>query len=163
MGEIVFASVDELTVSDVYDLAGEIGKDCEFLIGSVGAEYVNSLIKKVIVSLELLERFATKNEQENATLAEMSLRIEKLEAEKQLKTEHRHKFEKEIETVEEQWRSESRELLKLIQRLQDENKRLTQGSGSSTSSKTSNGKWRCQVIGIVVNRLLSRPTDRQVT
>lgn len=56
MGEIIFSTVDELSVADVYDLACQIGQDCEALISSVGAEPVNALIKKVIVSLELLER-----------------------------------------------------------------------------------------------------------
>lgn len=136
MGEIIFTSVDELSVSDVYDLACEIGKECEGLIATVGPDPVNSLIKKVIVSLELLERFATKNEQENVFIQEMSQRIQKLEAEKQEKTESRHKFEKEIETVEEQWRTE-------FNRLQEEN-RLLQSTLSNnrsvgSSSKESNG------------------------
>lgn len=56
MGEIIFSTVDELSVADVYDLACQIGQDCEALISTVGAEPCNALIKKVIVSLELLER-----------------------------------------------------------------------------------------------------------
>lgn len=146
MGEIIFASVDELSVSDVYDLACEIGKECEGLIATVGPDPVNSLIKKVIWSLELLERFATKNEQENAVVQEMSQRIEKLEAEKQQKTESRHKFEKEIETVEEQWRLE-------FHRLQDENKMLqcTLGNRSvGTSSKESNGRWQIWLLHLSI-------------
>lgn len=60
----------------------------------------------------------------------MSERIEKLEAEKQQRTENRNKFEKDIELVEDQWRSETKELLTLVNRLQEENKRL---QGDSTS------------------------------
>lgn len=124
----------EVSVSDVYDLALDIGKECEGLIAVVGAEPVNSLIKKVIVSLELLERFATRNEQETVVVQEMAQRIEKLEAEKYEKTQSRNKFEKEIETVEEQWRTE-------FNRLKEENKRLLQatvtaGVGSSTATMT---------------------------
>lgn len=55
MGEFLADELSSVSVSDVYDLACEIGKDCETLIAGVGADPVNSLIKKVIVSLELLE------------------------------------------------------------------------------------------------------------
>lgn len=91
---MVFCSVENVSVMDVYDLACDIGKECESLITVVGSDSVNSLIKKVIVALELLERFANKNEHENSTLAEMACRIEQLEAEKEKKAESRHKFEK---------------------------------------------------------------------
>lgn len=94
MGEIVFCSVENVSVMDVYDLAMDIGKECESLITVVGSDSANSLIKKVIVALELLERFANKNDQENSALAEMACRIEQLEAEKEKKAESRHKFEK---------------------------------------------------------------------
>lgn len=67
----------------------------------------------------------------------MSERIEKLEAEKQQRTDNRNKFEKEIESVEEQWQSESKELLTLVNRLQEENKRL---QGDSTSLQGGAGR-----------------------
>lgn len=133
MGEIIFEDVDLVSVSDVYDLACEIGKECETLIATVGTEPVNTLVKKVIVTLELLERFATRNENENLAMTEMSGKIELLEAEKEQRTESRHKFEKDIETVEEQWLKESRELLVLVSRLQDENKRLKEGASVSAA------------------------------
>ena len=104
------------------------------MIAKVGADPVNGLIKKVILSLELLEKFATRNEQEHAALTEMDERIQKLEAEKRMRSESRHKFEKEIETVEEQWRNESREMMKLVHRLQEDNKRLMAESGSGQAS-----------------------------
>lgn len=106
------------------------------MIAKVGADPVNGLIKKVILSLELLEKFATRNEQEHAALTEMDERIQKLEAEKRMRSESRHKFEKEIETVEEQWRNESREMMKLVHRLQEDNKRLMAESGSGQASMT---------------------------
>lgn len=136
MGEIIFANLEELSVSDVYDLASEIGLECETLISAVGADPVNALIKKVILSLELLERYASRNEKENAAMTEMGQRIEKLETEKQQRAESRHKFEQEIETCEDQWRNESRELLSLVSRLQEENHRLL---GGSSTAKTTSG------------------------
>lgn len=126
MGEIIFANVEELSVSDVYDLACEIGKECESLIANFGPDPVNALIKKVIISLELLEKFATRNEHESAALAEYAEQVQRLEAEKEQRTENRQKFEKDIETVEEQWRRE-------VTRLEEENKRLVTGNRESNS------------------------------
>lgn len=136
MGEIVFANVEELSVSDVYDLACEIGKECEVLITTVGTDQVNPLIKKILITLELLEIFATRNEQENSTMAEMALRIERLELEKEQRTENRHRFEKDIETVEEQWRGELNRLLEENRRLVQESKEGSSSNSADTSSKT---------------------------
>lgn len=125
MGEILLSAVDEVSVMDVYELAHDIGKATEQLIGAYGAEEpVQNLIQKVIVALELLEGFAEKNQQENGTVTELMERVDQLEAEKRQRSENRQKFEKEVETVEDQWRTESRELLGLVARLQEENKRL---------------------------------------
>lgn len=56
-----------------------------------------------------------------------------------------------METVEDQWRNESRELLELVNRLQEENKRLTlQEDGKpigSSSSKTTNEGEFIQLTG----------------
>lgn len=133
--------VGEVTVVDVYDIASEIGKECEKIIDQYGADAVTSLMPRVINALELLENLATKNERENTQLLELKARISQLENDKIEKAEYRQKFEKELETIEEQWRTETKELLDLVSRLQEENRRLAkenvsnlQQSGDLTSS-----------------------------
>uniref|UniRef100_A0A6B2EGF0 Putative myosin class ii heavy chain n=1 Tax=Phlebotomus kandelakii TaxID=1109342 RepID=A0A6B2EGF0_9DIPT len=114
----------EVSVMLVYDIASEIGKECEKLIDKFGSDAVATLIPQVINALELLEGLANRNESENSTVQELNDRITQLETEKLEKAEYRKRFEKELETIEEQWRSESSDLVALVSRLQDENKRL---------------------------------------
>ncbi|XP_023951601.1 RILP-like protein homolog isoform X4 [Bicyclus anynana] len=115
---------DEVTVVDVYDLASDIGKECEIIIEKYGPEAVTALLPKVINALELLENLAVRNEKENQALHELTAKISQLENDKIEKAEYRQRFEKEIEAIEEQWRTESAELVTAVARLQDENKRL---------------------------------------
>nr|XP_034828064.1 RILP-like protein homolog isoform X5 [Maniola hyperantus] len=115
---------DEVTVVDVYDLASDIGKECEIIIEKYGPEAVTALLPKVINALELLENLAVRNEKENQALHELTAKISQLENDKIEKAEYRQRFEKEIEAIEEQWRTESAELVTAVSRLQDENKRL---------------------------------------
>lgn len=84
----------EVTVVDVYDIASEIGKECEKIIDQYGADAVTSLMPRVINALELLETLATKNELENHQLLELKSRISQLENDKIEKAEYRKKFEK---------------------------------------------------------------------
>ncbi|XP_022115103.1 RILP-like protein homolog isoform X3 [Pieris rapae] len=115
---------DDVTVVDVYDLASDIGKECEIIIEKYGPEAVTALLPKVINALELLENLAVRNEKENRALHELTAKISQLENDKIEKAEYRQRFEKEIEAIEEQWRTESAELVTAVARLQDENKRL---------------------------------------
>ncbi|CAK1590271.1 unnamed protein product [Parnassius mnemosyne] len=115
---------DEVTVVDVYDLASDIGKECEIIIEKYGPDAVTALLPKVINALELLENLAVRNEKENQALHELTAKISQLENDKIEKAEYRQRFEKEIEAIEEQWRTESAELVTAVARLQDENKRL---------------------------------------
>ncbi|CAG4933095.1 unnamed protein product [Colias eurytheme] len=115
---------DDVTVVDVYDLASDIGKECEIIIEKYGPEAVTALLPKVINALELLENLAVRNEKENQALHELTAKISQLENDKIEKAEYRQRFEKEIEAIEEQWRTESAELVTAVARLQDENKRL---------------------------------------
>lgn len=94
MGEMVLDAVDDICVVDVYDLASDIGKECEKIIDHFGPDSVTSLMPKVINALELLEALATKNERENATVQELNDRISQLESEKLEKAEFRKRFEK---------------------------------------------------------------------
>ncbi|KAG8233896.1 hypothetical protein J437_LFUL005224, partial [Ladona fulva] len=115
----------DVSVVDVYDIASEIGKEFEKIIDTHGTEAVTSLMPKVINALEHLERLATKNDRENTTVQELRARIMHLENDKIEKAEGRLRFEKELEQIEEHWRQESRDLLSMVTRLQDENRRLS--------------------------------------
>ena len=87
-------SCSEVSVVDVYDIASEIGKECEKLIDSHGADSITNLMPKVINALELLENLATKNERENTTVQELRAKIAQLESDKIGKAEDRQRFEK---------------------------------------------------------------------
>ncbi|KAJ8980384.1 hypothetical protein NQ317_009378 [Molorchus minor] len=99
-------------------------KNAKKIIDQYGADAVTALMPKVINALELLENLATKNERENTQLHELQAKISQLENDKLEKAEYRQKFEKELEAIEEQWRSETTELVTLVSRLQEENRRL---------------------------------------
>ncbi|XP_039751774.1 RILP-like protein homolog isoform X2 [Pararge aegeria] len=130
---------DEVTVVDVYDLASDIGKECEIIIEKYGPEAVTALLPKVINALELLENLAVRNEKENQALHELTAKISQLENDKIEKAEYRQRFEKEIEAIEEQWRTESAELVTAVARLQDENKRLRRTINSPADGEL----WKC--------------------
>lgn len=89
-----FNETSEVSVVDVYDIASEIGKECEKLIDSYGADSITNLMPKVINALELLESFATKNERENTMVQELRTKISQLESDKIGKAEDRQRFEK---------------------------------------------------------------------
>lgn len=114
----------EISVIDVYDIASEIGKEFEKIIDAHGAEAVTSLMPKVINALEHLEVLATKNERENVIIQELKTKIVKLESDKIEKAEDRQKFERELEQIEDHWREESRDLVAMVTRLQEENRKL---------------------------------------
>ncbi|CAF1105546.1 unnamed protein product [Rotaria sordida] len=113
-----------LTVLDVYDEAALIGKDFERIIEVYGTEIIRDLVPKVIRILELLELQATKNEKEADKFIEMKSRITRLEMEKNETRELREKFNHELELIEEQWRKEADNLMGLVSKLEDENRRL---------------------------------------
>ncbi|XP_063219416.1 RILP-like protein homolog isoform X2 [Bacillus rossius redtenbacheri] len=114
----------EVSVVDVYDIASEIGKEFEKIIDSYGTDSVTCLMPKVISALEHLELLATKNELENTTVEELRSRITQLENDKLEKAEDRHRFEKELEQIEDHWRQESQDLVAMVTRLQEENRKL---------------------------------------
>lgn len=94
MSEMVLNAAEEMSVVDVYDLASDIGKECEKIIDLFGADSVTSLMPKVITVLELLEAMATRNEGENTRVQELHDRIAHLESERQEKAVFRERFEK---------------------------------------------------------------------
>ncbi|XP_062544703.1 RILP-like protein homolog isoform X2 [Armigeres subalbatus] len=127
-------SVEEVTVVDVYDLASDVGKEFEKIIDKNGPNSVADLIPKVINILELLETLAVRREGECALVQELNDKICQLENDKQEKAEFKKKIDKEMESIEEQWRIETRDLLQLISRLQNENRRLIKAQSNDTLS-----------------------------
>lgn len=71
----------DISVVDVYDLASDIGKECEKIIDCYGAEAVTCLMPKVVNALEMLESLASHNENENTTIQVLTDRVASLENE----------------------------------------------------------------------------------
>ncbi|KYM98274.1 RILP-like protein like protein [Cyphomyrmex costatus] len=160
-----YSVASDVSVVDVYDIASEIGKECEKLIDLFGVESVTNLMPKVINALELLENLATKNERENTMVQELSTKISQLESDKIGKAEDRQRFEKELEQIEEHWRQESRDLVAMVTRLQEENRRLAESlhesrSDSQYSSKQTN-ITASQEVDIAVLQHLRSMIDKQ--
>lgn len=84
----------DISVVDVYDLASEIGKECEKIIDCFGAEAVTSLMPKVVNALEMLEALASRNENENTTMQMLSDRVASLESEKLEKAIYRERLQR---------------------------------------------------------------------
>ncbi|XP_052872732.1 RILP-like protein homolog [Anopheles cruzii] len=124
---------DKFTVVDVYDLALDIGKEFEVIIDANGANTVSGLITKVVNALELMESLTCQNESENSAIQELQERIALLEAEKEQKAASRSRYEKELEAIEDQWRSEAKELFKVIDKLHEENRKLQRGIARTAS------------------------------
>ena len=166
MGEMVLDAIDDIGVVDVYDLASDIGKEYEKIIDRYGTEAATGLMPKIINTLELLEALATKNERENATIQELKDKIAQLESEKSEKAEFRRRFEKELEMIEEQWRTETNDLADLVSSLQEENKRLvkqTQDLQSSSAQSSGLGASLTEsIISVTNNELHSALSDTQV-
>lgn len=94
MGEKLLNSVEDISVVDVYDLASDIGKECEKIIDAYGADTMKSLMPKVVNALELLEALANRNESENSTLEMLTDQITLLENEKHEKALLRERLQK---------------------------------------------------------------------
>nr|QBB01761.1 RILP-like protein homolog [Cotesia chilonis] len=157
-------SGSDISVVDVYDIASEIGKECEKLIDTFGTDAVTGLMPKVINALELLENLATKNEREITTVQELTARISQLENDKIGKAEDRQRFEKEVEQTEEHWRQESRDLVGMVTRLQDENRRLAEALQESRNDSQDSGKQSftaSQEVDITVLQRLRSMIDKQ--
>ncbi|XP_043250158.1 RILP-like protein homolog [Colletes gigas] len=159
-----YSVVSDVSVVDVYDIASEIGKECEKLIDAFGVESVTNLMPKVIHGLELLESLATKNECENTIVQELRAKISQLETDKIGKAEDRQRFEKELEQIEEHWRQESRELVGMVTRLQEENRRLAEALQESRSDSQYSSKQTftaSQEVDIAVLQHLRSMIDKQ--
>ena len=156
--------MSDVSVVDVYDIASEIGKECEKLIDLYGVESVTNLMPKVIHALELLENLATKNDRENTTVQELRSKISQLESDKIGKAEDRQRFEKELEQIEEHWRQESRDLVGMVTRLQEENRRLAEALQESRSDSQYSSKQTftaSQEVDVAVLQHLRSMIDKQ--
>lgn len=159
-----YSAVSDVSVVDVYDIASEIGKECEKLIDLFGVESVTNLMPKVINALELLENLATKNELENTIVQELRSKISQLENDKIGKAEDRQRFEKELEQIEEHWRQESRDLVGMVTRLQEENRRLAESLQDSHSDSQYSSKQTftaSQEVDIAALQHLRSMIDKQ--
>ncbi|XP_015592894.1 RILP-like protein homolog isoform X2 [Cephus cinctus] len=156
-----YSGASDLSVVDVYDIASEIGKECEKLIDHFGADSVTSLMPKVINALELLESLATKNERENTIVQELKAKISQLENDKIGKAEDRERFEKELEQIEEHWRQESRDLVGMVTRLQEENRRLATALQESRSDSQDSAYTASQEVDVAVLQRLRTMIDKQ--
>lgn len=115
----------DFNVEDVYDLAADIGKEFEIIIDEYGVDLVTNLMTKVIYALEHLETSTLVKEKLENDLSDLRTTIAQLEYEKLEKAEFRHKFDQELELIEDNWRKETNQLSELVSRLQEENCRLS--------------------------------------
>ncbi|XP_074642763.1 RILP-like protein 1 isoform X2 [Tubulanus polymorphus] len=116
--------LDNVTVVDVYDYASSIGKEFENLIENYGVDAISNLMPKVIRILEHLEALAQNSERENIEVNDLRIAVEKLQVEKTERAGERTRYEKELEQIEEVWRTEAKDLLKMVSKLQEENRKL---------------------------------------
>eukprot|EP00088_Acartia_fossae_P043872 TRINITY_DN46388_c0_g1_i1.p1 TRINITY_DN46388_c0_g1~~TRINITY_DN46388_c0_g1_i1.p1 ORF type:complete len:462 (-),score=109.15 TRINITY_DN46388_c0_g1_i1:42-1427(-) len=121
-----------LTLVDVYDMAADIGKEFEELIDNEGAEKVTMLMSKVIRALEQLEILVQKNDSEQVLIDDLRRTIEHLELEDTKKNGERIRYARDIEQIEEHYKSETKDYLTTIKRLQEENRKLSSSLSAAT-------------------------------
>lgn len=142
-----------ISVVDVYDLASEIGKEFEKIIDKNGADAVTGLMPRVISALEQLEKLATRHESTSSYIQELRATITHLENEKIGKAEDRQRYEKELEEIEDRLREESHELVAMVSRLQDENRKLSTSLAKSEGTVIHSNGSTPEVDLKVVTRL----------
>jgi len=121
-----------MTLVDVYDMAADIGKEFEELIDNEGAEKVTMLMSKVIRALEQLEILVQKNDSEQVLIDDLRRTIEHLELEDTKKNGERIRYARDIEQIEEHYKTETKDYLTTIKRLQDENRKLSSSLCAAT-------------------------------
>ncbi len=136
--ELVYHSSDGVTntnytVADVYDDAAILGSELEKIITKYGSEVLKDLMPKVINVLEVLEKLTIKNESENEEISELKMRVHSLEYDKAQRNNEREKFEKELEEIEEKWQKESFKLINMVNKLKEDNKRLSESLDQNNS------------------------------
>ncbi|CDS39852.1 RILP proteinprotein [Echinococcus multilocularis] len=124
-----------VTVAEVYEMAAAIGKEFEAIIDRHGGETVCGLMSKVIHVLEELEEQAARRDGQLAELTTLQAAVERLEADKVARTQQRLKDEQDTLKIEENWRAETSELQKIIEKLVEENTQLAEMLESSKHVK----------------------------
>ncbi|CAG5124589.1 unnamed protein product [Candidula unifasciata] len=127
-GIMASEGVEVISVTDVYDQAAGIAHEFDKLIHNYGTDSVTDLMPRVIRALEHLETLASRYEKEVEEINQLRYKVEKLETEKTEKAQERAKFDQELELIEENWQSEVKDLLGVVNKLQEENKRLKENA-----------------------------------
>ncbi len=83
-----YDSLPEISLTDVYDLASEIGKEFEKMINLYGDDLVRGLMPKVVGVLELLERVSNQSEQDRLNVEELRHTVALLQQEKSEKASY---------------------------------------------------------------------------
>ncbi|XP_023336508.1 RILP-like protein homolog isoform X2 [Eurytemora carolleeae] len=142
-----------LTLVDVYDIAADIGKEFENIIDEEGADRVTSLMQKVIAALEQLEILVQKNDTEQMLIEDLRRTIEHLEHEDNKKNDERIRYARDIEQVEEHFKSETKDYLTTIKRLQDENRKLSSSLTAATERDSAFSEDESFIEIDIVNKL----------
>jgi len=113
-----------LAVVDVYESASLIGNEFEKLIEKYGTESITTLMPMIIRVLEHLEFFASNAEKGTEELEDLKFEIKKLRSKEEEKAVEKQRLDKELESIEEQWKSESQDLIAMVSQLTEENMKL---------------------------------------
>ncbi len=117
-------SLQEYSLSDVYEDAAVIGSELEKIISNYGGDVLRDLMPKVIGVLEVLEALTLRKESESDELAELRMKLTSLETDKLQRMNERERFERELEDIEDKWKQETLKLINMVNKLKEENKRL---------------------------------------
>lgn len=113
----------ELTVVDVYDIAVQLGQEFERVIDRYGCEVLVGVVPKVVRVLELLEALVNYGGGRHKS-DELQRELDRLRQERSDGYRQDRRHHRELELVDDVWRSEVQDLLSQISELQKENRRL---------------------------------------
>ncbi|KAL1129878.1 hypothetical protein AAG570_012822 [Ranatra chinensis] len=129
---------EDISVLDVYEIVTDFAKEFRPVLGIYGPEPLNNIMSKVLTTLEHLEAQTVKIGQLNTLLQERESTIMKLERDKVEKAADRQRFEKELEQIEEHWREELGGMVAVINRLQEENRKLVKSLAAKQENSSEN-------------------------
>ncbi|MGH0152850.1 UNVERIFIED_CONTAM: hypothetical protein FKN15_059983 [Acipenser sinensis] len=117
-----------LTVDDVYDVAKLIGVEVEKLIDGYGKESAEGLVPKIVKVLELLERFAARNntpEQELIRAFEtLQVQQQRKKTTKEAEDRARRSEIRDLELKEQKWRKKAEDMEGQVTQLREQNQQL---------------------------------------
>lgn len=82
------------TISDVNELASDIGRECERLISIYGSENTREIVAKCIEVLEMMETLMSERVKLDEEIKTLQEKIQQLECRKNVKEENQKAFEK---------------------------------------------------------------------